>query len=817
MNDQVHDPRRLQALARLQLLDSGAEESFDRLARLAQRLLNVPVALVSLVDRDRQFFKSAAGLTGPVAAARLTPWSHSFCQQVVNSGEPLVVNDAPQHPIVRDNPAIRDSGFMSYLGFPLLSPDKFVLGAFCAIDTKPRPWAGPEIETMRELTALVISQITAHQATLHQHGDDERLRKIAFQLPGMIYQYRLRPDGTSHFPYTSEAVRRIYRLSPQEVSEDAGKVFALLHPEDHAAVVDSIQVSARTLQAWHHEYRVRFGTDDERWLLGHAVPEREPDGGVLWHGYITDITEKRGTEAALRESEARYERAARGTKDGLWEWNLVTGENYRSPRWLEMLGYAQDEQPGTFGGFSELVHPDDYARILSASEQSQLSGDYFEAEMRLRRKDGGYLWVLSRARIERDVTGKPMRMTGSISDITRRLQAEAERQQFERKIQETQKLESLGVLAGGIAHDFNNLLTGIMGNASLASYDLPVGSPLLDNLAAITEGSRRAADLCRQMLAYSGKGRFVVRNLSLNRLVEETTQLLKISISKQAVLRFNLHAGLPPIEADATQIRQVIMNLVINASEAVGGKSGVISLNTGLTRVDRDYQRGTILAPELPEGTYVYLEVSDSGCGMSPETKSRIFDPFFTTKFAGRGLGLAAVLGIVRGHRGTLKVYSELGRGTTFKLLFPCAAGAEDAVVPEAALPAWNGHGCVLVVDDEESVRSTAALMLRKLGLEVALAVDGREALRMFQTEPDRFAAVLMDLTMPHVDGRAAFAELRRIRPAVKVILMSGFNEQEAIEQFTGKGLASFLQKPFSFEALSDTVRRVLSDLPAKH
>ena len=263
------------------------------------------------------------------------------------------------------------------------------------------------------------------------------------------------------------------------------------------------------------------------------------------------------------------------------------------------------------------------------------------------RDDGVVLEVLANAVPLRDADGRVCGCVATFQDLTAHKQVEEQRLKFERKLLETQKLESLGVLAGGIAHDFNNILTGILGNASLAEIELPTGSPVRDNLEQIKQSSLRAADLCKQMLAYSGKGRFLVQKLDVNRLVEETTKLLQVSISKKAVLRFNLSAVLPAIEADATQIRQVIMNVVINASEAIGGKSGVISLSTGLTRVDRAYLGGTIHAPELVTGDYVSLEISDTGCGMTPETQARIFDPFFTTKFTGRGLGLAAVLGIV--------------------------------------------------------------------------------------------------------------------------------------------------------------------------
>ena len=413
-------------------------------------------------------------------------------------------------------------------------------------------------------------------------------------------------------------------------------------------------------------------------------------------------------------------------------------------------------------------------------------------------------------RLLRIEVGGRVVVRSSTTDISARKRVEAEQEQFEHKLQETQKLESLGILAGGIAHDFNNLLTSVLGNASIAAMELPVGSPVQDCLEQITEASLRAADLCKQMLAYSGRGRFVVQTLDLGQLVEHTTQMLQISISKKAVLRFRLEKNLPPVDVDATQIRQVIMNLVINASEAIGDRSGVISLSTGLTRVDRDYLGGTLMDANLPEGEYVYLEVSDTGCGMSPDTQAKIFDPFFTTKFTGRGLGLAAVIGIVRGHKGAMKVYSEVGRGTTFKLLFPAARGVNEAASAPPAAEPWHGEGTVLVVDDEETMRSTVARMMRLFGLKVVLAEDGREAVKIFHADPERFAFVLLDLTMPHMDGEQTFTELRRLRPDVRVVLMSGFNAQEAMLRFTGKGLANFLQKPFAVGELRAVVQEVM-------
>jgi CheY-like chemotaxis protein len=341
---------------------------------------------------------------------------------------------------------------------------------------------------------------------------------------------------------------------------------------------------------------------------------------------------------------------------------------------------------------------------------------------------------------------------------------------------------------------------------------LPQGDEAQKYLAQIEAVTIRAADLCKQMLAYSGKGRFSVQLLDVSAIVEETTQLLHISIAKGAVLRFNLAKNLPPIKADPTQIRQVVMNLVINASEALGGKSGTISLNTGVVRVDREYLSNTVLADEIPEGDYVFLEVADNGCGMSAETQSHIFEPFYTTKFAGRGLGLSAVLGIVRGHSGAMKVYSESGKGTMFKLLFPVAEGHAQPVQKDAADEAkWRGAGSILIVDDEETVRAVCARMVESFGFKVILAADGTEGVALFRERRAEISAVLMDLTMPHVDGEEAFRQIRAMDPGAHVLLMSGFNEQEAIDRFTGKGLAGFLQKPFRTEQLRAKLRQLLA------
>jgi len=397
-------------------------------------------------------------------------------------------------------------------------------------------------------------------------------------------------------------------------------------------------------------------------------------------------------------------------------------------------------------------------------------------------------------------------------DVTERRRAEEEKRNLERQVQQAQKLESLGVLAGGIAHDFNNILMAVLGHAELALEEISPMSAARGNLTEITTATRRAADLCRQMLAYAGKASFALERVGLRDLVEEMAHLLKTAISKKAILNLNLERGLPPIQADPSQIRQIVMNLLINASEAIGDRSGVITVSVGATRCDGEYLRKTELREALTPGLYVHLEVTDTGGGMDARTRSRIFEPFFSTKFTGRGLGLAAVLGIVRAHKGALKVYSEPGKGTTFKILFPALTGGEEATrSPEpSSLADWQGQGTILLVDDEESLIALGARMLEHLGITVLTAADGLQAVELYRERGKEIDLVLMDLTMPHMDGAEAFGELRRLNPDVCVVLASGYSHEDVASRFAGKGLDGVLQKPYTLAKLREALAELM-------
>ncbi len=467
--------------------------------------------------------------------------------------------------------------------------------------------------------------------------------------------------------------------------------------------------------------------------------------------------------------------------------------------------------------FSQCLEEDDRAVFLARYRAFFKSPVEKNLEAFILRKRGAAFYAhmegaLVGAALGRRRPDAPLMLLLAVTDITERKWAEDKRLQLERQMQQTQKLESLGVLAGGIAHDFNNLLAIILGNASLALDELPPISSVRDSLRVIETTSLRAADLCRQMLAYSGKCLFVNETIHLRALIEEMVSLFKASISKKAVLNLNLGERLPPLRGDPSQIGQVIMNLVINASEAVGDRNGVITISTGVSNCSRQNLRGIYLDENWTEGCYVWLEVADSGCGMDPETQQRIFEPFFTTKFTGRGLGLSAVLGIVRGHKGMLKMESQPGKGATFTVFFPASTDESTAVGKGGGAPAetWKDAGTVLLVDDEESVRTMGKRMLKRLGFEVLTAVDGHEALDIYRAQREAIKLVLLDLAMPCMDGEETLDALRRIDPEARVVMSSGYAESEIASRFAGKRMSGFLQKPYALYELAQCLHGAL-------
>jgi CheY-like chemotaxis protein len=371
------------------------------------------------------------------------------------------------------------------------------------------------------------------------------------------------------------------------------------------------------------------------------------------------------------------------------------------------------------------------------------------------------------------------------------------------------------VLAGGIAHDFNNLLTGILGNISLAVDTVEDSNPAKPILQDAIEASERAAHLTQQMLAYAGKGRFVIEAIDISALVRAISSLVRSSIPKHVTLRLDLDPTLPFVEADVAQMQQLIMNLMINGAEAIPeDRQGTVLVTTRSQEVDAEYIKETFGAGDITPGQYIAINVHDNGVGMDEETMAKIFDPFFTTKFTGRGLGLAAALGIVRGHKGTLKVFSTPGQGTTFKVLLPANPAARDNAAPRGVETNLAGAGTVLIVDDESIVRKAATSSLERYGYTVVTANNGRQGVERFRELHKQLVIVILDTTMPVMNGEETLDHMRSIDPHVPVVLSSGYNEVEAIRRFAGKGLSGFIQKPYSASALAEKIRAVLHETP---
>jgi len=533
------------------------------------------------------------------------------------------------------------------------------------------------------------------------------------------------------------------------------------------------------------------------------------------------IAERKRAESALRASEARLTEVFANMDGAVFVLNAAEDGRlvYESfnPRCEEMTGLRAAEVWGRSP--EEVLPPAEAALLLPRYRECRDTGQVMHYDADPAYAPGQRFWSTTLVPI-RNEFGRVYRIAGFGYDITGLRKAEFERLELERRLLHSQKLESLGVLAGGIAHDFNNLLMAILGNLDLALMDLSPVSPARASIEQSAIAARRAADLTRQMLAYAGKGKLDVRRIDLSELVEQNAHLFRTCISKIVALNLQVSRDLPLIKADSGQLQQIVINLITNASEAIGEQAGVVTLATGELNCSADYLRHSRV-DEIPQpGRFVYVSVTDTGCGMDAVTQQRLFDPFFTTKFMGRGLGMSAILGIVRGHKGAILVESEVGRGSSIRVLFPAieepvpvrtadspasaAGGSPAAAVPRA-------KGTILLVDDEDMVRLVCQRMLSHDGWKVLPATGGSEAIKLFRINAQVITCVLLDLSMPQMDGMAVFRELRAIRPDVKVILTSGYSSDQGDGQkLIEEGLDGFIQKPYTVESFRRELARVL-------
>ncbi len=911
---------------------------------------------------------------------------------------------------------------------------------------------GPE----EHIVAFVLDLTGRKQAEVELRKRLElqnQLAQTAATVPGMIYSFRLRPDGATSLPYASGALEAVFDLQPDRLRDDATPLFANIHSEDVARVKESIAESARTLKSWRTEFRVNHPSRGELWLEGHSMPQREPDGSILWHGYVQDITERKkqeqalhdsehllrtvmdlvphfifakdrnsrhlfmnracaaasgmtpeqmtglrdpdfikdraqaeafmrddcevidsgkpkfvaeerltdasgqtrilqtikipchvpgadgpalvgvavditgikNAEGALRESDERLKLALAASRMGVWEWDLRTNAIFWSPESYAMVGMKPTDEPLTLETFTNLVHPEDRARVLAAAEQAVATKMPFAVEFRLLRADGRMVWLGNEARCTYDAAGKPLRLLGTVQDITARKEANAElrklsraveqspasvvitspageieyvnpkftavtgytlaevrgknprilksgdmsadayrklwqtitrgevwrgefhnrkkngelfwesaavcpvvdelghithflavkediteRKRLEDQLRQSQKLEAVGQLAGGVAHDFNNILAATMMQLGLLKERPNLDGELREALHELDSHAERAAALTRQLLLFSRRSVMQTRSLDLNEVVENLLKMLRRLIGEHIKLEWHGQSHLSPITADTGMIEQVVMNLVVNARDAMP-KGGRLNLATEVVEITAEQIRDR---PDARPGRYVCLCVADTGCGMDEATLKRIFEPFFTTKEAGKGtgLGLATIYGIVSQHGGWVAVESQVNKGATFRVYLPATvATAKVAVLPPKTEPIRGADETILLVEDDAAVRITISAFLRRWGYQVLVATNGVEAVKLWEEHQERISLLFTDMVMPEgMTGLELAQQLRLVRPDLKVIISSGYSADLLQQGNLAAERIVYVPKPCPAVELSLIIRRCL-------
>ena len=573
-------------------------------------------------------------------------------------------------------------------------------------------------------------------------------------------------------------------------------------------ILKMTQNCAETGTPYTLESAITMPDGSNKWVrvTGRATRDRQ-DIIIGVTGTFQDMTSEYKERARAKWNATLLQRTA--DVSGVGGWCYVIGDDHLE--YTEKLRDILQMPTGVVMSLEEgfqYCHPDDKDSVKQALALCIASAVPIELEARMHRADGKEIWAHITG-VATLVADRPVEIFGSLRDVTEERKLLEEQRSLAARVQHAQKLESLGVMAGGIAHDFNNLLVSMMGYGSMALKLVPEDSPARQMIANAVDASQKAADLTKQMLAYSGKGKFVSEPVAINDLIRDMASILGVALPVGVKFKERYASGVPVVKADKAQLTQVIMNLISNAGESING-DGVVTISTSLVSADEQYLANTIWESQIKPGRYVSIEVADTGSGMSEETLDKLFEPFFTTKFTGRGLGLAAVLGIVRGHNGAIHVTSELGEGTTFQVLLP-VSNSQPLQLVSVAQPVEAMSGWALVVDDEEGIREIAKTILEAHGMQVETARDGLEGVESFRANPDRYSVVILDMTMPALSGLQAFKEIRKLRPEACVMLVSGYSELESKAGFNTSELSGFIQKPFMMEEFVAAVSTAMS------
>jgi two-component system cell cycle sensor histidine kinase/response regulator CckA len=897
-------PDRLAALRQTALLDTPPEEGFDRLTRMAARLLGAPISLISLVSDERQFFKSTTGLPEPWATSRTAPLSFSFCSTVAGTGEPLVVEDARRHPLLRHSQALRELGWIAYAGVPLVSREGHVLGSFCVVDRTPRLWSERDIALLQDLAASVITEIELRremaqrlQAEVGHRNNEEELYST-FEHAG-IGMALISLDG--RWVRVNRALADLLGTPADDLVGFPQE--ARTHPGDVAADQEAVRLLlAGECRTYTMEKRYLRSSGDEVWALVTVSlitgPGDQPSHLIA---AVQDISDRKQAEADLRSRGEGYRLVLRESGAAVRSWDLATDRLSWDQGVSAPLDYAWDEVQDTPDWWYTRIHAEDRERVVQSLDTAVSGGATTWSEMyRFRRADNTYSRVEDRAAIVRDESDRPERVVAALTDstvlgqgqrmdevldalpygvwlidqhanivyanatsesiwgsapetqhlseaigsalrgeaasaqeiaitdpeggaktvsitafplrspegeitgaavlsedISEHKDREAAEQQRSEQLQQSQRLEAVGRLAGGIAHDFNNLLTGILSYSDLILQELRPNDPIRGDVEQIRDAGQRAAGLTRQLLAFSRRQLLRPQVVSLNLSITELEPMLQRLLGAEVSLETALDPELGNILIDPSQVEQALVNLALNARDAMpaGGRLRLRTLNV-----------------ELEGASYVRLQLSDTGVGMDPATKARIFEPFFTTKHGGggRGLGLSTVHGIVEQSGGRIAVQSTPGEGTTFTLDFPRYQGPEAAIGTAPQRVSGIGTETVLLVEDEAAVRASVRRLLEWHGYTVLEARNGAEALKIYEARENEIDLVLTDILMPELGGHELIEQLRERRPDLRVVFMSGYAERALTTNGSVPSGTGYLEKPFTVETLMRRIREVL-------
>lgn len=817
-NKGLHE--RLQKERQLQLLielthDLLKAESLEEAALVALRILKQLVyfdrASVIAYDLERnegQLIGVMSENETHLAPGYKFPLSDMGEVEWLKNGRVFNVDDlSARQELSRIDKKMMAEGYRNVILVPIMFGDR-LLGSMNMASATPSTFTTQDMEIAGEVANQMALVFQRQRVEADLRESEQRFRYIVKHDPNAIAVL----DKEMRYLYVSDRFTHDYRVSGEDI---IGRCHYDVFPEmpERWRQVHQRCLRGAIERSEEDIFPRSDGTMDyNRWECRPWHDSKGHIGGIIM--YTEVITERKNAQQDLIQQREEYQAIFDSVPSIIAYLDLEDRIVQVNKELSRILARPVSELLGKSA--YELFPNDDAEKYSRDSREVRDTGKpKLGIQETMAAADGRQLALLTDKVPYFDRNGKIAGVVLVATDITELKRIEEERIQFQTQIQHAQKLESLGVLAGGIAHDFNNLLVGILGNAGLALMDLPPESPVREYISEVETAARRAADLSRQMLAYSGRGKFVVEPLNLSTLVEEMAHLLEVSITKKADLKCDFEKDIPLVEGDATQLRQVVMNLITNASDALLGHGGFISVRTGAVYVDKEYLAKAGIEEDLPAKRYVFLEVTDNGCGMNEETLKKIFDPFFTTKFVGRGLGLAAVQGIMRGHHGAITVSSAPDCGSTFRIFLPAyEAAPQDASIEAPPLAAdtdsFEGQ-TILIVDDEPGVLILVKRMLSRLGANVLAASDGKQAIEIFNEHSAEISLVLLDLTMPMMDGEETFRRMREIKSDQLILLSSGYNEQEATSRFSGQGLAGFIQKPYLPRQLIEKIKDALS------